>query len=574
MINFIKIRYKNILSTGNSWTELSFIDAKTTLVLGKNGGGKSTLIDALHFALFGKPFRNINKPQLLNTINRKDMVVDLDFSIGKYAYKIVRGMKPNIFEVYQDGILINQNAEIKEYQEVLEQNILKMTPRTFEQIVVLGGKYVSFMNLPAAQRRELIESLLDVQMFSVMNNLLKERVSNNKASIQDAQYKRSQLNSQIELLQNHLNALNKSREDIVEQKTIILTEQRDKQQSLTVKLHNLQDEIKKVQVLITDIESVDAKEKLLRQTAVKVETKLERLSKEIEFYSSNDSCPTCKQGIAHDHKTKTVETNNTKIQELIDGTKELQKSLDKVYIRQQEIRKCTNHIIDLQRQESNIKTEIKLVGENIKVIEAEIKKISMNNSDIETVTLNIVIKRKELDLVIAQHEKCLGEKQVMDVASVLLKDTGIKTKIIRQYIPVINKMINKYLSDMDFFVNFELNDSFEETIKSRYRDEFTFGSFSEGEKARIDFAILFTWRAIAKMRNSSATNLLILDEVFGNSLETSAYEALLNIIDDISSTTNTIMISHSQDLIYGMADRFERTLTFEKRNNFSEMTIQ
>lgn len=568
-IFFKKLRYKNFLSTGNAFTEIELCQSSTTLIIGKNGGGKSTIIDALHYCLYGKPFRNVNKPQLVNSINQKNMLVELELMVGSHTYLIRRGMKPNVFEVYQDSILINQNSDFKEYQEILENNIIKMSSRTFSQIVVLGSaEYVPFMRLPAGQRRSIIEDLLDIEIFSVMNVLLKDKVSTNKSDIQECSYKMKSVASQIEMLESHLKTLQIDRDKFVDQKKAIIKEFNSKIETLNERVIGIRSNVSNLNGKLVEVATEPHDEIALQRMLTKIQTRVERLTKEIDFYEHNDNCPTCRQGIPHDYKNEVKSKNENTVRECSSGIDQLNEKIRAVRQQNQEIKKIGDEIASLTQQENVIAAEIRMTQENIQAATNELVSLQTNDESLHIVKDDVKGKKKELQQLIGTLTELNEQKQIYDIASVLLKDTGIKTKIIKQYVPVINKLINKYLAAMDFFVNFELNENFEEVIKSRHRDEFTYSSFSEGEKARLDIAILFTWRAIAKLRNSASTNLLIMDEVFDGSLDAIGNEELLKIITDLANDTNVFIISHRSD---HMSDRFERTIKFEKNKNFSEI---
>jgi chromosome segregation ATPase len=425
------------------------------------------------------------------------------------------------------------------------------------------------MRLPTGQRREIIEDLLDIQMFSVMNVLLKDRISTNRTELQQCKYEMDTLATQIEMLNKHLESLQRNKSELVGQKKELLEEQEKKKNELTAAMIEAREKQSLLLKDITDAKVVSEKEAKIRTMLVKIQTRVERLVKDIKFYTENDSCPTCKQGIAHDHKNTIINTDSEQMDECTEGLQQLNQKLNDILARQEQIQETRTAILHLHQEEESVKIKIRFAEDAIKQLSDEITSLKDDGADIAPVQADLKEKKSSLKANV-KHYQDLGEmKQVYEIASVLLKDTGIKTKIIKQYIPVINKLINKYLAAMDFFVNFELNESFEEIIKSRHRDEFTYASFSEGEKARLDIAILFTWRAIAKLRNSASTNLLILDEVFDGSLDAVGNDELLTIITDLASEANIFVISHRSE---GMTDKFERTLRFEKSKNFSEVS--
>ena len=568
MLYFEKIRWKNFLSTGNAFTEIDFTRNKTTLIVGENGAGKSTILDALSFSLYGKPFRKINKPQLINTINGKGLEVELEFSIGKRKYLVKRGMKPALFEIYQDGNIINQDAESKEYQEMFEKNILKLNHKSFCQIVVLGSaSFVPFMQLPAAHRREVIEDLLDIQIFSTMNNLLKDKVTKNKSDITDTDYNIKLTAQKIEMHKKHLEELNKSNDDVIDQKNQKIEELTTEINTASVQVTYNQTKIDEKTESISDYTKTQNRVEKLKDLKLQLSAKLTRLEKEIEFFSDHNDCPTCRQGIDHTHKAQIVSNDNDQILEVRAGIEKLDSELKVSKNRIEEINRVILSINELNKEVSNLNVQIDTKSKFIRGLKEEIA--ALKKSTKATVD-NEQLKLFQTDLkqFLASKEELVADKGVLDVASNLLRDSGIKTKIIKQYVPVMNKLVNKYLASLDFFVNFELNENFEETIKSRHRDEFSYESFSEGEKMRIDLALLFTWRAIAKLRNSVSTNLLIMDEVFDSSLDTNGTDEFLKILYTLTGDTNVFIISHKGDTLF---DKFEHILKFEKHKNFSRI---
>lgn len=568
MLFFERIRWKNFLSTGNVFTEIDFTKNRTTLIIGENGAGKSTILDALSFSLYGKPFRKINKPQLINTINGKGLLVELEFSIGKRKYKVIRGIKPNVFEIYCDDKLINQDSEAKEYQEMFEKNILKLNHKSFCQIVVLGSaSFVPFMQLPAAHRREVIEDLLDIQIFSTMNNLLKEKISKNKSDISEADYNIRLTAQKIEMHKKHLEDLNKSSDDVISQKLTRITELMGEVGTASTQVSTLIADVQTKTDSISDSEKTNTRAQKLEVMKGQLQTKLAKLQKEIEFFTDHNDCPTCRQGIDHEHKAQIVLRDNDQILEVEDGLQKLDAELLASRNRIKTINAVTLEISELNRQVTSLNVQIETKNGFITGLRQEIedlkntKKVVDNSEDLKQF-------QSQLREFIKSKEELASDKGILDVASNLLRDSGIKTKIIKQYIPVMNKLINKYLASLDFFVNFELNENFEEKIKSRHRDEFSYDSFSEGEKMRIDLSLLFTWRAIAKLRNSVSTNLLIMDEVFDSSLDTNGTDEFLKILYTLTGDTNVFIISHKGDTLF---DKFDHIIKFEKHKNFSRI---
>jgi DNA repair exonuclease SbcCD ATPase subunit len=568
MILFTKIRYKNILSTGNIFTEIDLVQHPTTLVIGQNGSGKSTFLDALSFALFGKPFRKINKPQLINTINEKNLLVEVEFAIGTKQYMIRRGIKPTIFEIWQDDILLNQDAAARDYQEVLEKTILKLNHKSFCQIIILGSStFVPFMQLPTWQRREIIEDLLDIQIFSTMNTLLKEKVTKNKADVQEVKYQIDLIQEKIIVHRDMLKRIRKSNDDQVKDLENKIAEAENKINDYEALIQDKMREEIELRNSISDQESATKK----RETAVglvrALNDKIKKLTTEISFYHDNDSCPTCKQGIAHEFKDETIEAKRKSLIETQDARTLLETQLAEVDARVTVIGGILLDIAAIQRKISEYNGHISSGNSYISDAKKELALLQNRNTDdsfevAELETLTAEWKQKE-----KLREELLIDKEVLDVAAVLLKDGGIKAKIIKQYIPVINKLINKYLAIMELPVGFELDENFDETIRSRFRDVFSYASFSEGEKQKLDLAILFTWRAIAKMRNSSNANLLIMDEIFDSSLDVNGIEQLATIIESISGDSNVFIISHKES----MMDKFTNIIRFEKVKDYSRI---
>ncbi len=571
MIYFKSIRWKNLLSTGNVFTEIKLNRSPNTLIIGENGGGKSTMLDALCFGLFGKPFRNINKPQLLNSINKKNLVVEVEFSAGGKDYKIVRGIKPNVFEIQVGGEVINQDAAARDYQKYLEESVLKLNYKSFTQIVILGSaSFTPFMQLPPGTRREIIEDILDIQIFTTMNTVLRDKMTELKDSIQDADSKLEVLKQKASIQKEYVDTLEANREKRVDEILGRIADGERKISSLTDLANDVERQKLSVEETQTSLGDLATKQKKLESFKTKFSTQLRDLQKEVAFYEGTDECPTCRQGIAHDHKETIVSSRQEKIQELSEGMEKLQGEFTKLEELISENEKLSDQI-------SALNTEI--IGYNNEMIVQQrlIQALNLELADITTKTADIDEEKKKLKSlakeVLAQNEdkaKLNEEKHYMEVVSTLLKDTGIKTKIIRQYLPVINKLVNKYLQAMDFFVQFNLDEKFDETIKSRHRDDFSYASFSEGEKQRIDLALLFTWRTIAKMKNSVATNLLILDEVFDSSLDNNGTDYVMSLLDTIGEDTNVFVISHKGDQLF---DKFRSLIKFEKKNNYSEMVV-
>ena len=566
-ILFTQLRWKNFLSTGNIFTEIDLNRTTNTLIVGENGAGKSTILDAVTYVLFGKPFRKINKPQLLNTITRKDMVVEIDFAIGQHKYTIRRGIKPNLFEVLQNDELINQSAEMRDYQEHLEKHILKMNFKSFCQVVMLGSaSFVPFMQLPAGQRREIIEDLLDLQIFTTMNSILKDKVSLNTSELRDIASDQKVLTEKIKLIQEHLLEKQNSNEKIIAEKKERIADTNVQIVDLGKKYWELNVENDTLKELLVDEKSISTRIDKLAQLRHQIEAKRAVIDKDIKFFEKHDNCPTCTQAISKDFRDITVDSKVKETETINDGLIKLAKQYDESNVKLQQIIDVRTMINNNSMIQHSYKSKIDALADYRDELEAEIKGIAKTHADDGDRKLEDL--EVELNSVAERYNNSMDEKQVLSAASMLLKDGGIKAKIIKQYIPIINKLINKYLSAMDFFVQFELDEEFNETIKSRFRDEFSYASFSEGEKMRINLAILFTWRAVAKLRNSASTNLLIMDEVFDSSLDTNGTEEFFKILQQLTSDTNTFIISHKGDQLY---DKFEKVLKFEKKQNFSRL---
>ena len=567
MITFKSVSWQNFLSTGNSPNKVLLDKSPTTLIIGKNGEGKSTILDALCFALFGKPFRNINKSQLVNSINGKKCVVEIEFSIGTKEYKVIRGIKPNIFEIYLNDELLNQDAASRDYQKVLEQQILKLNYKTFTQVVILGSaSFVPFMQLPPAQRREVIEDILDIRIFSIMNQLLKEKAQETKDAIlrieNDIKSARDKVDAQQTIIQTISNAKDESIKAI-----------QSKIASNTAQISTAQSEIDTIVSEINTLKaSIEGKEKLsediekAKQLKSKLNQKVETCEHDAEFFDSNDVCPSCAQGIPHEHKQKVIHELHMKMEENNKKISDLESVLSTLTTKLENINSIVDQITDKNIELSTKNSTVTLLNRQITELEEEIKtsKADTGNLDEEKTKLKQLAK-DALDKINAKTS-LQEHRNLEEVASILLKDTGIKTAIIREYLPVMNKLINKYLNAMDAYIHFELDEAFNESVKSRFRDDFTYASFSEGEKMRIDLAILFTWRQIAKMKNSVNTNLLLLDEIFDSSLDTAGTDYFLNLMNSFGDNSNIFVISHKGDQLF---DKFRSVIKFEKRNDFS-----
>ena len=568
-LKFKSIRWKNFLSTGNNFTEIKLDTNKSTLIVGHNGAGKSTLLDALSYVLYGKPFRRVNKPQLMNSINSKNLIVELEFRSGKNDYAIIRGMKPNVFEIHQNGNLIDQNADMKGYQDMLEKQILKLNHKSFSQIVILGSaSFTPFMQLSAMNRREVIEDLLDIQIFSTMNVLLKEKVQENKDDLSDVAKQIAVQEKEIELHKEHLNEIRQDNDKKVKEYNIQLNTLSTKLDDYVQQYDGITELVDNLKDSISDQNKVNKRADKMRDMEKQIKSKIKSVQKDIQFYKDNSTCPTCEQNLDETFKSERIHLHENSLSELTNGIKLLQEQMQEQDIRLDQITEVLNNIHSQSEQARTLNFEIEMIRRDMNSINELIDKLKGKTDRVEDNTNKIKETQIRLDESVHKKNDLLKYKDILDSASVLLKDSGIKTKIIKQYIPKMNKLINKYLASMDFFVNFELDENFNETIKSRHRDVFTYDSFSEGEKLRIDLALLFTWRAIAKMRNSASTNLLIMDEIFDSSLDSSGTDEFLKILETLAKDTNIFIISHKGDTLY---EKFHSVIRFEKHNNFSRI---
>jgi DNA repair exonuclease SbcCD ATPase subunit len=572
MINFKRIAWSNFLSTGNAGTEILLDRSPTTLIVGENGAGKSTILDAICFALFNKAFRNISKPQLINSINGKQARVEVEFSVGRRSYKVVRGIKPAIFLIYVDGNLINQEADSRDFQKYLEEHILKLNYKSFTQIVILGSaSFTPFMQLPPSHRREIIEDLLDIRIFSTMNTILKEKSSSLKDQIRsieaDLEVGKERVRLQDEYIKTLVGDANKRREEI-EQRIQTAATEIDVNSSDVVAYEG---KIAKLRAEIADEDTQIAKARKLSELQRKLTERIAKAQTEIAFYHDNDTCPTCQQGLPHDLKENAVANQNVKMEEIQQALTELSNNIDEVQSRLDVIHTISDEIAGYNQNIISHNNAIIANQKYIQKLQAELATHVDGDENIDEEKGKLRGLAKEV--VNMNNERTLlnEERHYQEIAGNLLKDTGIKTRIVRQYLPVINKLVNKYLNAMDFFVSFELDEAFNETIKSRHRDDFSYASFSEGEKQRIDLALLFTWRTIAKMKNSAATNLLLLDEVFDSSLDVNGTDYLMNVLNTVGEDSRVFVISHKGDQLF---DKFRSVIKFEKHQNFSRIAAR
>ena len=566
MIIFKKIRWKNFLSTGNVFSEVDLTGAKTNLIVGTNGAGKSTILDALTFSLFGKPFRKINKPMLVNSINEKDALTEIEFNIGKREYMVRRGIKPNVFEIYCDGLLWNQESSLAEQQKNFEANVLKMNYKSFTQIVVLGSStFVPFMRLPLAQRREIIEDILDIQVFSTMNLLLKDKVRENNDEIKKIDYEVHLLEEKIDLQKKYMLELEKKTKEEITRKENKICELLENENEYHNEVARLTSEVEKHSEEMKEVSNSRAKLKKLNTFLLKIQSKLKTCQKEHDFFADNHVCPTCTQELDEEFRQSKIDEGASELNKMNTGVSDLLLEIGKEEEREHKFTKLSDQVMQLNASISQSNFQITSIKKIISDIEGEIKELESSNPDkkAEFVKLEGLVKnKKQLNGTQGENKK---DRDTLLVASQLLKDNGIKTRIIKTYLPAMNQLINQYLQSMDFYVNFTLNENFEEIIKSRYRDVFSYDSFSEGEKSRIDIALLLTWRSIAKLKNSVDTNLLILDEIFDSSLDQQGGSDLGWILRNFDDNINIFVISHKEQ----MDGKYERTITAVKEKNFS-----
>ena len=569
MIIFKEVRYKNLLSSGNKFTTIKLNDAQSTLILGENGAGKSTLLDALCYALYGRGFRNLKRDLLINSINTKELVVELDFSIGNKDYKLIRGAKPNKFEIWCNDILLNQDASVRDYQEHLENNILKMSYRSFTQVAILGSaNFTPFLQLRAKDRRKLLEDLLDITIFTTMMQLLRKRKSNHALDVKENQHEIAILEERISGLNSQIDALRENRDEkILKFETTINQTQTNIDKLLGEVDEKTENVVEKTR-LITDKNTTEDR---LKQTT-DLESQLERARKkaiaDIKFYEDNDNCPTCKQDLTGEHKEKCIQEKNQKVAEIKEAVSTLDNQIGELHDRIQTINTVQSEIDEIQREIGLSQTEIVSNQKYISKLQKEIESLEEEQEGNSDAHEQVLKAEDDLHTLTKKKQHLADNGHYLEIATLLLRDQGVKEKIIKQYVPIMNKLINKFLAQLEFYVGFELDEAFEETIKSRFRDVFKYENFSQGEKMRIDLALLFTWRAVARMKNSVNTNLLILDEVFDSSLDASGTDEFMKMLNTLTEKTNAFIISHKGDILY---DKFEHVIRFEKYKNFSRI---
>ena len=569
MINFNKVRWKNFLSTGQVMTEVDLKRNPTTLIVGENGSGKSTILDALTFSLFGKAFRNIKKPQLINSINEQNALTEVEFSIGKKHFLVRRGIKPNLFEIEVDGVMINQDSKARDYQEHLEKNILKLNYKSFTQIVILGSSsFVPFMQLKSNDRRVIIEDLLDIEVFSTMNLLLKNKISDLKQEVNLNELEMSKTENAVELQEDYISKMKQNNEQLISANQSKIDKSKEDIASYNLQISDIETRIEGLNKLVENFDQQQNKQKKLEKYEDEISKNLKKVEKEIEFYRQNTDCPVCKQTIDEDHRECEISEKQKKKTELDEAVikiaEELQLSIKSI----QEMTETQKSITNFQSEITKHNASISAINQYIQKVNEEIQTLNENGADVADASKKLKKLKSDQKNLLTLKEQYSNMSSIYDVASVLLKDGGIKTTIIKKYLPIMNKLINKYLASMDFYVSFNLDENFNETIKSRFRDEFTYASFSEGEKMRIDLALLFTWRAIAKLKNSMSTNLLILDEVFDSSLDEDGTSDFLKILHSLGNESNVFVISHKGEVLY---DKFKNMIKFEKHKNFSRI---
>ena len=567
MITFKYARWKNFLSTGNTFTEIQLDRNPSTLIIGENGAGKSTILDALCFGLFGKPFRQISKNQLINTVNGQGTVVEIEFETQNKKCKVVRGIKPNTFEIWVDGNMINQSANARDYQKHLEQQILKLNYRSFTQVVILGSStFIPFMQLKSQARREVVEDILDIKIFSLMNLILKGKVKSLNTDISENKYQADLHKEKVELQEKYIEDIERNKDTLLSQKTTLRDGNEEEVFTRNAEVKRITEENQTFLDAMSNEDKAIEKRDKLKDIQFTLKDKQVRHERMITFMQENDDCPTCEQSISEDFKAKTISQRTEQVNELTTGLLQMKTEMDKANSKLKEFKDIAKVINDNSIKLAKLNSGItELEKFNATLIE-EIRQIE--SGDVTKTDYEKLDNLKEMCYSLDSTKSKLKEDMLYyDVAKNLLQDTGIKTKIIKQYLPIMNKLINTYLSSMDFFVNFNIDENFNETIKSRFRDVFSYANFSEGEKMRIDLALLFTWRAIAKMKNSTNTNLLILDEIFDSSLDATGTDDFLKILNTFDKE-NVFIISHKQDMLI---DKFRSVIKFEKVKNFSKV---
>jgi len=569
MIIFKKISWKNFLSTGDAPTTIFFDRTPTTLIIGENGSGKSTILDALTFGLFGRAFRNINKPQLVNTVNERGLEVEIEFSIGKKKYLVRRGVKPNKFEIYFNDKLIDQLANNRDYQDYLEKVILKLNYKSFTQIVLLGNSsFEPFMQLKQSDRRTIVEDLLDIQIFSSMNGILKSKNSELKDDMGTLETEKGLYKQKIEIQEDYIKRLRQDNESIIQLKEKDIQSFGNQKKENIESLNTLHDEILELNEKMVSENKIRVKNSEFNTLHNKIEVRLKQDEKELNFYEKNSTCSQCKQDIDDVFKKERIIDISKGIDEKKDGLDKIVSEIDTLEQQLEEFRAYSSQISEKNKNLAGIESLIQSFDSNIERTRKEIDELKDKKKSDNSVESELKVLKENLEESLKDYSELCDRKKLHEYAHELLRDSGIKTKIIRQYVPIINKYVNKYLNELDFLINFSIDENFNETIQSQYRDEFSYASFSEGEKMRIDLALLFTWRMVAKLKNSVNTNLLILDEVFDSSLDAEGTDAFLKIINTLDADTNVFVISHKGEILF---DKFISTIKFIKEKQFSRI---
>ena len=573
-IRFNKVKWRNFLSTGNNWTEVNLDSHRSTLIVGENGSGKSTMLDALSFGLFGKAHRNIKKDQLVNSINEKNAEIEVEFTVGRHAFRVYRGIRPNKFEIWQNGQMINQSANARDYQKYLEQSILKLNHKSFHQIVVLGSSsFIPFMQLPAQTRREVIEDLLDIQIFSKMNGILKEHLSVLKEEIKEIDYNTSLIKEKISLQQKYIRDITEMNDGQIRKMVDEISEYQNEVESLQTRNSTLSNQISEKSDGIDDqISSTSAKREKVLGFKAQFEQQISSVVRDAKFYEENETCPTCTQSI-HDElrKDKLTEAKEKarELKEAVDHATEQSNALESDLLG---LRKLSSEVTEATNEIHANNSTIERLQKSIGDTQTAIDDLRGKSGDLQIANDELRRLKEEKEQMTEKKLDLMGTQTYKQAASEMLKDSGIKTKIIKEYLPVMNNLVNKYLQVLDFFVSFHLDEGFNESIKSRYRDAFNYASFSEGEKAKIDLALTMTWRQIAKMKNSASTNLLVMDEVMDSSIDAEGIEGLQTIISTMGEDNNVFIISHRDEL--KGKQLFDQTITFKKEHNFSMMELE
>jgi len=569
MIIFKKIRWKNFLSTGNNFVEIELNKSQMTLMIGANGSGKSTMLDALCFALFNRPFRLIKKEQIVNTINNADTLVELEFQVGTKAFKVIRGIKPNIFEIYCDDVLQNQDASSIDYQKILEDQILRLNYRAFKQIAVLGSSaYQPFMQMRPRHRREVVEEILDIRVLTHMDILTRNQQTDLGKQIVEARHQCDLIESKYELQTKHFNDLKNRSTGDIDIKKAKLQENKDATESYLRKTERLEEEYKQLETSVSDRPQYETKLKQLEKLETKIEQNLETHKKNLEFFEQNDNCPTCTQKIEETFRDEKISKERNKVVTLNQGMKDLVTELAKVESKITEFNGISEKLYDNKISISKVESSLKELKRFSDSLHNEILLLEGKDEDDKDIEQSLAKLQDELEQTKIELNKITEEKKYLDVAREILSDRGAKAKIIKKYLPIMNSLINQHLQSMDFFVSFHLDEEFKEEVKSRHRDTFDYNNFSEGEKMRIDLALVFTWRAIAKMKNSANTNLMVLDEIFDSSLDGQGTDDFFKIVNKMGKE-NIFIISHKGDILF---DKFTNIIKFEKEHNFTRLT--